>query len=245
MQVDADVEIDPEDITSEDMVALAIQARKRPENVSYFAFTATPKAKTLELFGRKGPEGTPLPFHVYSMRQAIEEGFILDVLKHYTSYSTFYKLGAIANDKLVPQKRAKMALAQYAKLHPHNIAQKFVIVVEHFREHVAAKMGGKAKALVVTDSRKAAVRYKLAIDRYIKDQKYTDLRTLVAFSGAVQDPDSGPDEFTESNMNDIKGQEPSEAFKHPAGGKQVPGRLRPAAAGHDVRGQAPSGVLCE
>lgn len=213
VQVDADVEIDPEDLTSEDMVALAIQARKRPENVSYFAFTATPKAKTLELFGRKGPEGTPVPFHVYSMRQAIEEGFILDVLKHYTSYSTFYKLGAIANDKLVPQKRAKMALAQYAKLHPHNIAQKVVIVVEHFREHVAAKMGGKAKAMVVTDSRKAAVRYKLAIDRYIKDQKYTDLRTLVAFSGAVQDTDSGPDEFTESNMNDIKGQEPSEAFK--------------------------------
>lgn len=213
VQVDADVEIDPEDLTSEDMVALAIEARKRPENVSYFAFTATPKSKTLELFGRKGPEGTPVPFHVYSMRQAIEEGFILDVLKHYTSYNTFYKLGAVANDKLVPQKKAKMALAQYAKLHPHNIAQKVVVIVEHFREHVAAKIGGKAKAMVVTDSRKAAVRYKLAIDRYIKDQKYTDLRTLVAFSGAVQDTDSGPDEFTESNMNDIKGQEPSEAFK--------------------------------
>lgn len=213
VQVDADVEIDPEDLTSEDMVALAIQARKRPENVSYFAFTATPKAKTLELFGRKGPEGTPVPFHVYSMRQAIEEGFILDVLKHYTSYSTFYNLGAIANEKLVPQKRAKMALAQFAKLHPHNISQKVVVIVEHFREHVAAKIGGMAKAMVVTDSRKAAVRYKLAIDRYINDRKYTDLRTLVAFSGAVQDTDSGPDDFTESNMNDIKGQEPSEAFK--------------------------------
>jgi type I restriction enzyme, R subunit len=213
VQVEADVEIDPDDLTSEDMVALAIAARKRPENVSYFAFTATPKNKTLELFGRKGPEGTPVPFHVYSMRQAIEEGFILDVLKHYTSYSTFYKLGAVANEKLVPQKKAKMALAQYAKLHPHNIAQKVVVIVEHFREHVAPKIGGKAKAMVVTDSRKAAVRYKLAIDKYIKDQKYTDLRTLVAFSGGVQDLDSGPDEFTESNMNDIKGQEPSEAFK--------------------------------
>jgi type I restriction enzyme, R subunit len=213
VQVEADVDIDPEDLTSEDMVALAIEGRKRPENVSYFAFTATPKSKTLELFGRKGPEGTPVPFHVYSMRQAIEEGFILDVLKHYTSYSTFYNLGAIANEKLVPQKRAKMALAQYAKLHPHNISQKVVVIVEHFREHVAAKIGGQAKAMVVTDSRKAAVRYKLAIDRYLKDRKYTDMRTLVAFSGAVQDTDSGPDEFTESSMNDIKGQEPSEAFK--------------------------------
>lgn len=213
VQVETDVEVDPEDLTSEDMVALAIASRKRPENVSYFAFTATPKNKTLELFGRKGAEGTPVPFHVYSMRQAIEEGFILDVLKQYTSYSTFYKLGAVANEKLVPQKKAKMALAQYAKLHPHNIAQKVVVIVEHFREHVAPKIGGKAKAMVVTDSRKAAVRYKLAIDKYIKDQKYTDLRTLVAFSGGVEDPDSGPDEFVESNMNDIKGQEPSEAFK--------------------------------
>jgi type I restriction enzyme, R subunit len=214
VQVEADVDIDPEDLTSEDMVALAIEARKRPENVSYFAFTATPKSKTLELFGRKGPEGTPVPFHVYSMRQAIEEGFILDVLKHYTSYSMFYQLGAIANEKLVPQKKAKMALAQYAKLHPHNISQKVVVIVEHFREHVAAKIGGKAKAMVVTDSRKAAVRYKLAIDRYIKDRKYLDLHTLIAFSGSVDDPDSGPDEFTESNMNPaIKGQEPSEAFK--------------------------------
>jgi type I restriction enzyme, R subunit len=214
VHVDADVEIDAEDLTSEDMVALAIEARKRPENVSYFAFTATPKNKTLELFGRKNSEGLPVPFHVYSMRQAIEEGFILDVLKHYTSYSTFYKLGAVANEKLVPQKKAKMALAQYAKLHPHNIAQKVVVIVEHFREHVAAKIGGKAKAMVVTDSRKAAVRYKLAIDKYIKDQKYTDLRTLVAFSGGVHDLESGPDEFTESNMNPaINGQEPSEAFK--------------------------------
>jgi type I restriction enzyme, R subunit len=214
VQVEADVEIDAEDLTSEDLIALAIDARKRPENVSYFAFTATPKAKTLELFGRKDADGKPVPFHVYSMRQAIEEEFILDVLKQYTSYSTFYQLGALANEKLVPQKRAKMALAQYAKLHPHNIAQKVVVIVEHFREHVAPKIGGRAKAMVVTDSRKAAVRYKLAMDKYIKDLRYTDLRTLVAFSGAVTDTDSGPDEFTESNMNpQIKGQEPSEAFK--------------------------------
>ncbi|UUZ78379.1 DEAD/DEAH box helicase family protein [Polaromonas sp. P1(28)-13] len=214
IEVETDVEIDPEDLTSEDVINLAIAGRKRPENVSYFAFTATPKNKTLELFGRKDADGKPVPFHVYSMRQAIEEEFILDVLKHYTSYGTFYNLGAIANEKLVPQKKAKMALAQYAKLHPHNISQKVVVVVEHFREHVAGKIGGKAKAMLVTDSRKAAVRYKLAIDKYIKDRKYLDLHTLVAFSGAVDDPESGPDEFTESSLNaEIKGQEPSEAFK--------------------------------
>lgn len=212
--MDADVEVDADDVTTEDIINAVLAGRQRPENVSYFAFTATPKSKTLELFGRKNSEGLPIPFHVYSMRQAIEEGFILDVLAHYTSYASFYNLSALANNKLVPQKKARQALAQFAKLHPHNISQKVVVIVEHFREHVAGKIGGKAKAMLVTDSRKAAVRYKLAIDKYIKDQKYTDLRTLVAFSGSVVDPDSGPDEFTESGMNsDVKGQEPSEAFK--------------------------------
>ncbi len=211
--IQAEVEVDADDLTAEDVINAVVEGRKRPDNVSYFAFTATPKNKTLELFGRKDDDGKPVPFHVYSMRQAIEEEFILDVLKHYTSYATFYNLGALANEKLVPQKKAKQALAQFAKLHAHNISQKVVVIVEHFREHVAAKIGGKAKAMLVTDSRKAAVRYKLAIDKYIKDQKYTDLRTLVAFSGAVNDPESGPDEFTEGNMNDIKGREPSEAFK--------------------------------
>ena len=114
---------------------------------SFFAFTATPKHKTLAVFGREDAGKAGQPFHRYTMRQAIEEGFILDVLKHYTTYSTFYQLGAVANEKLVPQKKAKQALAQYAKLHPHNIAQKVVVIVEHFREHVAAKMGGKAKAM--------------------------------------------------------------------------------------------------
>jgi type I restriction enzyme R subunit len=213
IELDADVEIDPDDLTSEDVINSVVANRGRPTNVSYFAFTATPKAKTLELFGRKNSEGIPVSFHVYSMRQAIEEEFILDVLRHYTSYQMFYKLGSLSDEKLVPQMKAKKALSRYAKLHPHNIAQKVVVIVEHFREHVMAKIGGKAKAMVVTDSRKAAVRYKLAIDRYIKEQKY-GLHTLVAFSGSVVDPDSGPDEFTEANMNPaIKGQEPSEAFK--------------------------------
>lgn len=214
VEMQADVDIDPEDLTAEDVINAVVEGRSRPENVSYFAFTATPKNKTLELFGRKDAEGKPVPFHVYSMRQAIEEEFILDVLKHYTSYGTFYNLGALANEKLVPQKKAKQALAQYAKLHPHNISQKVVVIVEHFREHVAAKIGGKAKAMLVTDSRKAAVRYKLAIDKYIKDRKYLDLRTLVAFSGTLTDPDSGAGEFSEASLNpDIKGQEPSDAFK--------------------------------
>jgi type I restriction enzyme R subunit len=215
VEVTADVEIDPEDVTAEDVVNEVIASRKRPENVSYFAFTATPKAKTLELFGRPNPEtGLPDPFHVYSMRQAIEEGFILDVLKHYTSYKAFYKLGSTAEEKLVPQGKAKKALARYATLHPYNISQKVVVIIEHFREHVAAKIGGKAKAMVVTDSRKAAVRYKLAMDRYLKERGYAHMKALVAFSGKVEDLESGPDEFSESSMNpDIKGQEPAEAFK--------------------------------
>lgn len=213
-EVDADVEIDPEDVTAEDIINNVIASRKRPANVAYFAFTATPKAKTLELFGRKGADGLPQAFHVYSMRQAIEEGFILDVLQHYVSYKTFYKLASTANEKLVPKMKGKKALARYAKLHPYNIAQKVVVIVEHFREHVAAKIGGKAKAMVVTDSRKSAVRYKLAMDRYLKDSGYTDMKALVAFSGKVSDPESGPEDFTESNMNsDIKGRDPAEAFK--------------------------------
>jgi type I restriction enzyme R subunit len=215
VEVSVDVEVDPEDLTHEDVINSVLQGRKRPENVSYLAFTATPKAKTMELFGRPGEGGLPEAFHVYSMRQAIEEGFILDVLRNYTSYKMFYKLGSLSDDKLVPQRKAKVALARYAVLHPYNIAQKVVVIVEHFRQHVAAKLGGKAKAMVVTDSRKAAVRYKLAMDKYIKERGYDkDMRALVAFSGAVEDLDSGPDPFTESNMNpDIQGRDPADAFK--------------------------------
>ena len=214
VEVEVDVEIDPDDITSEDVINGIVQSRQRPKNVSYFAFTATPKAKTLELFGRPNAEGLPGPFSVYSMRQAIEEEFILDVLKHYTSYSTFYQLGSMADQKLVPQQKAKKALSRFAKLHSYNISQKVVVIVEHFREHVAGKIGGKAKAMLVTDGRKAAVRYKLAIDKYIRDQKYLDLHTLVAFSGDITDIESGPGVFNEHTLNpEIKGQEPSEAFK--------------------------------
>lgn len=214
VEVDADVEIDPEDVTAEDVINEVLRSRKRPANISYFAFTATPKAKTLELFGRPNEYGKPEAFHLYSMRQAIEEGFILDVLRNYTSYKAFYRLGSEADEKLVPQGKARKVLARFATLHPYNIAQKVVVIVEHFREHVASKIGGKAKAMVVTDSRKAAVRYKLATDKYLKERGYHDIKALVAFSGKVSDPESGPDEFTESNMNpEIKGQDPAEAFK--------------------------------
>jgi type I restriction enzyme, R subunit len=215
VNVDVDVEIDPEDVTSEDIINQVMLSRHRPTNVSYFAFTATPKAKTLELFGRPGPDGLPTPFHIYSMQQAIEEGFILDVLKRYMSYRTYYKLGSKADEKLVPQMKAKKTLARFAVLHSYNIAQKIVVIVEHFREFVAPKLGGRAKAMVVTDSRVAAVRYKLAMDKYLKDMGYDkDLKALVAFSGDVEDPQSGTDAFNERNMNpDIKGMEPSDAFK--------------------------------
>ena len=190
-----------EEATSEDTINATMAARPRPPNCSYFAFTATPKSKTLELFGRPDLDGKPAAFHIYSMRQAIEEGFILDVLKNYLTYKAFYKLTSQADDKWVPHKKAQVALARYAKLHPHNISQKVAVIVEHFRAHVATKLKGQAKAMVVTDSRVAAVRYKLAMDRYLKDRGYTDMKTLVAFSGRVTDLESGPEDFTEVNMN--------------------------------------------
>lgn len=212
-ELDADVLIDPEDVTAEDVINNVVAGRKRPENVSYFAFTATPKAKTMELFGRPGADGKPEPFLLYSMRQAIEEGFILDVLKNYTSYQAFYKLGSAAEERLVPEQKARKALGRYATLHSYNIAQKVVVIVEHFREHVMAKIGGRAKAMVVTSGRLAAKRYKVAIDKYIKERGYTDLRTLVAFSGFIVDPEDGSDS-TESSLNpQIGGAEPAEAFK--------------------------------
>lgn len=215
VEVPVDVEIDPEDVTSEDIINEVMNSRMRPKNVSYFAFTATPKAKTMELFGRPGPSGIPEPFHVYSMRQAIAEGFILDVLRNYTSYRTYYKLRTESDEKLVPKNQARRSLARFAVLHEYNLAQRVAVIVEHFHEHVAKKLGGKAKAMVVTDSRLAAVRYKLAMDKYLKDRGYDkEMRALVAFSGKVHDPDVENSEFTESGMNpDIHGLEPADAFK--------------------------------
>ena len=185
----------------EDRLNQVMVSRARQPNLSFFAFTATPKGKTLELFGRPGADGTPEAFHLYSMRQAIEEGFILDVLVNYTTYKAYYGLlKAVADDPEVPQKKAARALAKFMRLHPHNIEQKTEVIVEHFRRSVLPRLDGRAKAMVVTSSRLHAVRYKLAFERYLKEKGYTGIRPLVAFSGRIRDPDTGT-EYTEPSMN--------------------------------------------
>ena len=190
-----------EDEDWQDGLTAVVESRGPQPNLSFFAFTATPKGKTVELFGRPGPSGKPESFHVYSMRQAIEEGFILDVLQNYTDYDTYYRLAKqAADDPDFPKRRTAVALAKFMTLHPYNIEQKTEVIVEHFREHVCRRIGGRAKAMVVTSSRLHAVRYMLAFKRYIADHGYEDIRPLVAFSGTVTDPDTG-EEFTEPGMN--------------------------------------------
>jgi type I restriction enzyme R subunit len=170
--------------------------RGRQANLSFFAFTATPKHKTLKVFGRDGE-----PTHRYTMRQAIEEEFILDVLRTYTTYKTYYKLlKACDDDPNVERKKAARALASFLRLHPHNVAQKTAIMVEHFQAVTRHKIGGRAKAMVVTGSRLEAVRYKQKFDRYIKDKGYA-IKTLVAFSGTVPDDKLPGVEYTEVQMN--------------------------------------------
>jgi type I restriction enzyme, R subunit len=197
----------------QDLLARSLAGRGRARNLSFFAFTATPKAKTLELFGTpvKTAEGLRhRPFHLYSMRQAIEEGFILDVLACYTTYKTYWRIEkAIADDPEYDTARARRAIARFVTLHPHNLAQRAEIVVEHFRAHTAKKIDGRAKAMVVTSSRLHAVRYKLALDVYIAEHGYDDIRTLVAFSGKVIDEG---DEFTEPGMNRYPESETAERF---------------------------------
>ncbi|MFD2638107.1 type I restriction endonuclease subunit R [Piscibacillus salipiscarius] len=184
---------------AEDRILEEIAKSGQQENISFFAFTATPKPKTLEKFGTPGNDGLPRPFHEYTMRQAIEEGFILDVLKNYVTYKTFFKLAKqIDDDPEVGSKKASKAIARYVSLHPHNIAQKTEIMVEHFRQVTQHKIGGRAKAMVVTSSRLHAVRYKHAFDKYITEKGYTDLQSVVAFSGTVDD-NGVP--YTEVEMN--------------------------------------------
>lgn len=197
-----------EDSGSEDMLNQVMAARGRQPNLSFFAFTATPKGKSLELFGREGSDGKPHAFHIYSMRQAIEEKFILDVLQNYTTYKTYYRLvKSVEEDPNIPKRKGARALAKFMVMHPHNIEQKIEVMVEHFRQHVCHHLRGRAKAMVVTDSRLMAVKYRLAFDRYIKEKGY-DIRALVAFSGKVQIPSDDPDytgpnssEYTEPQMN--------------------------------------------
>lgn len=179
-----------------------MQQRARQPNLSFFAFTATPKFKTKAVFDEPGPSGSA-PFHEYTMRQAIEEGFILDVLQNYTTYKRFFGLvKQVESDRDVPKKKAAKALGQFLELHPTNIGQVVAIIIEHFRIRVMHELGGRAKAMVVTGSRLSAVRYKQAFDRYIRDNGYQGIRALVAFSGTVEDPDDPGSAFTEVGMND-------------------------------------------
>jgi type I restriction enzyme R subunit len=188
--------------------------RARQPNLSFFAFTATPKFKTKVLFDEPGPSGTS-PFHEYTMRQAIEEGFIMDVLLNYTTYKRFFGLiKRVENDPEVPRKQAAKALTRYLELHPVNIEQVISVIVEHFRLYVMHELGGRAKAMVVTGSRLAAVKYKRAFDRYLKANGYTGIRSLVAFSGTVEDPEDPGSSYTEVAMNDgLAESELPEAFE--------------------------------
>ena len=179
----------------------ALQRARQP-NLSFFAFTATPKFKTKALFDEPGSTGAS-PFHEYTMRQAIEEGFVMDVLQNYTTYKRFFGLiKQVENDPDVPRRRAAKALGRYLELHPVNIEQVVSVIVQHFRLYVMSELGGRAKAMVVTGSRLAAVKYKLAFDRYVEDRGYTGIRSLVAFSGSVEDPDDPGSSYTEVAMND-------------------------------------------
>jgi type I restriction enzyme R subunit len=188
-----------DDEDTEDLILKEIRSKGRQPNISFFAFTATPKKKTVELFGTMGADGVPRAFHLYAMRQAIEEGFILDVLANYTTYSTYYRFEkAMEDDPEVDKSNAKRALAQYASLHPHNLAQKAEVMIEHYRAHTRHKIGGRGKAMVVTRSRLHAVRYKKAFEGVISAKGYTGLGVLVAFSGTVNDDG---DEVTEVGMN--------------------------------------------
>ncbi|MFF8816403.1 type I restriction endonuclease subunit R [Leucobacter sp. NPDC015123] len=206
------------EISTETLLAAEMENRAEAKNLSFFAFTATPKGKTLELFGRENADGIPQPFHLYSMQQAIEEGFILDVLKNYTPYKVAFKLAHDGQEydsegPLVEKPQAVKEMMHWVRLHDFNISQKVGIIVEHFLENVAWRLGGKAKAMVVTGTRQEAVRYKLAFDDYISRNGKRGVQVMVAFSGEVIDPEISPDPFTETTMNrGLKGRTLPEAF---------------------------------
>lgn len=208
------------EIDTEVLLAAQMEARTGAKGLTYVAFTATPKQKTLELFGRPGADGLPQPFHVYSMRQAIEEGFILDVLKNYTTYKLAFRLahdGQEYDETQVERNAAMKGIMQWVRLHPYNITQKVQIVVEHYRENVQPLLEGKAKAMVVVASRKEAVRWQKAIRAYIQKQDYP-LGVLVAFSGEIDDPESYPSPVTEASKElnpGLKGRNIRDAFAEP------------------------------
>jgi type I restriction enzyme R subunit len=211
-------QVDDAVVDVEDVLADVMARKVGIGSISFLAFTATPKGKTVELFGRDDDTGVKRAFDLYSMKQAIQEGFILDVLKNYLPYDLAFSLAhtdtATGLDVEIDTSKANSEVMRWVRLHPTNIAQKVAVIVEHFRSNVRSELGGRAKAMVVTGSRKEAVRYKLAIDNYLKDQKLDgQLSALVAFSGAVTDEASGAEDFTELNMNPgLKGRALEAAF---------------------------------
>lgn len=206
------------EVDTEAVLAATVGARASAENISYLAFTATPKPKTMELFGRRVGD-TFESFHRYSMRQAIEEGYILDVLVNYTPYKVAFKVahdGQEYDSDTLDKAKAVKSVMRWVRLHPHNISQKVQIIVEHFRANIAGLLEGNAKAMVVTGSRREAIRYHRILTRYIADMGYTDLRALVAFSDRVVDEEFAPDGVTEHDMNpDIAGRKVDVAFNGP------------------------------
>ena len=204
-----------EQLSKEERLSVWQTSRQRPHNASYFAFTATPKHSTMSLFGRpldpQSPvsvDNPPAAFHLYTMQQAIEEGFILDVLENYTSYHVALKLSSdVAKDSRVDEKTAKRALVKWLSLHPTNVGQKVQLIIDHFRKNVMHLLGGQAKAMVVTSSRASAVKYQLELERYCHKMGYGDIQSIVAFSGdvpnkEVQDSSYPADHaYNESNMN--------------------------------------------
>jgi type I restriction enzyme, R subunit len=199
-----------EELDAEDVLADIVKHRGKQPNLSFYAFTATPKDRTIELFGTLDAQSAvKRPFHVYTMRQAIEEGFILDVLHNYTTYKVYFKLAAgsaEAGSEEVAAHKASAVLKSYVKQHPHLIREKAAIIVEHFRNHTAKALGGRAKAMVVTDSRASAVKYKRSVDHHIKEHGYKDIRALVAFSGEIDDD-------TESSLNGFPESQTAKRFK--------------------------------
>ena len=199
-----------EDDSVEDRVVAAMKARRWPGNVSTFAFTATPKPRTLELFGERQPDGRYLPFSLYSMRQAIEEGFILDVLENYTTYRSYWRLQKkVEDDPQFEKRKAQSVLRHYVELHDHAIDAKVAMIVEHFAEHVRHRIDGLAKAMIVTRSRLHAVRYRRAVDRYLESKGYP-FKALVAFSGTVRD---GGVDYTEAGMNGLPESQTADTFR--------------------------------
>lgn len=183
----------------EDIIAEYQRGRGPQPNISFFAFTATPRNVTLERFGVKGPDELPKPFHLYSMRQAIEEGFILDVLQHYMTYNTYYKLEkAIEDNPELGSRRGQRQVARYASLHPEAIGQKAAIIVEHFRDNVMHELDGGAKAMIVTSSRAHALQYYFAFRDYLQERGYDDMQAIVAFSGELTYEGA---EWTEAALN--------------------------------------------